>query len=85
MDVINWVNSRNRNSLAGKYYVALTLDGSTCAVAWETHIWRRLADSSIYQEQSLVKIRNFTQNMDFLGHVASQESQEFQKLLGDAY
>lgn len=80
IDIVNWVNSRNRNTLAGKYYVALSTDGTSCAVAWEAHLWCRLVDSSMFQQQTQVQLRNLIQIMEYLRYAASQEAPEFQKV-----
>ena len=82
MDALNWVNSRNRNSLAGKYYLNLTPDGSLCAVAWEAHLWCRLVDGSMFEQQSQVQLRSLIQLVEYCHHVASQEAAEFRQQFG---
>lgn len=82
MDVLNWVNSRNRNSLAGKYYLNLSPDGSLCAVAWEVHVWCRLIDGSIFEQASQVQLKSLIQLIEYCHHAASQEAGEFRQQFG---
>lgn len=73
----NWVNERNRNTAIGKYYYALSGDGSLCAVLWECLVWSGLLLDLFADGPKGPRVQWLLHLLGECAHTASEESGNF--------